>query len=626
MNRRHRVSRFHSENEPGTDERIRIVIVGIIMLAGLLLIGARLYNEQIRSGEEHRKKISNQSVRRIRIPARRGKIYSADMRPLADNQPELSLLFYPEEMRMTNRSSSVEYILGAAGRLAVAIGRENPLDKLSVLRHLNTRPGLPITVFERLTPRETALALECARELRGVAIQPDESRRYPEGRLAAHIIGYVRLDDTSRAPDHKDFFYYLPDLVGRSGIERAFDRLPGSDRDEDDDTPPGLRGYPGYTLAQVDYLGFVHKNLIEKIEPIHGNNVILTLDSRAQQIAENLLAGKRGAMVVVDADNGDVLAAASAPAYDLTNFSPILPRDYYRSLLEDKRLPLLNRALLGTFTPGSIIKPLNELAFFDAGIDPEETTICDGATTVGNAAIRCASYLRGGHGEVNMVDALAWSCNDYMIEHALAIGPEPLRRVLKSAGIGTPTGIELAEAGGTFPSDAAKRKSAGTGWNRYDTALLSIGQGTITVTPLQAALFTAALANGGTLWKPHLVAKVVDPYGNLVYRRVVEKRNRLAASDEALARVRQGMLEVVERNNGSGRRARTEGLEIRGKTGSAERGSRENRTKDVWFIAYTTWRERTLALAVVIQEGDSGATDCAPLASQFFRRYLLEEE
>ena len=128
------------------------------------------------------------------------------------------------------------------------------------------------------------------------------------------------------------------------------------------------------------------------------------------------------------------------------------------------------------------------------------------------------------------------------------------------------------------------------------------------------------------MWKPHLVAKVVDPYGNLVYRRVVEKRNRLAASDEALARVRQGMLEVVERNNGSGRRARTEGLEIRGKTGSAERGSRENRTKDVWFIAYTTWRERTLALAVVIQEGDSGATDCAPLASQFFRRYLLEEE
>ena len=606
---------------PVVGRRLRLGVFAALMAFGFLVLVIALFRVQVRFGDEHRERISRQSVRRIRIAARRGRIFTSDLVVLADNEPELNLVFYPEEMRLSRLDRTVRYMLDAARRIARAIGRETSLTEEKIRRHLNVRPGLPIKVFGRLDEREAARALEAARSLRGVDVQNDSCRIYPQGDLASNLIGYARPESPEQAEDRSRFFYYLPDLVGREGVEKAFDRF-----ESETGLPIGLRGEPGYSLVEVDRLGYIHRDLIQKIEPNHGHNVVLTIDSRAQRIAAELLREtyRSGAMVVIDAETGDILAAATMPGYDLGLFSPTLSTEEYRLLRDDLRRPLFDRALRGTYTPGSILKPLIALALLESGVDPAEKVLCTGHSQVGDTDIRCAAYRRGGHGEVNLNEALRWSCNSYFIHYALKLGAEPLRRSLRDAGIGEKTGVEIGDAPGIFPGDAAKRRVYHTRWNAYDTALLAIGQGMITLTPLQAALFCGALATDGIVKKPHLVRRVVDGSGNVLYERRPACRSRLPGGEEALDRVRQGMFEVVNCEDGSGRRARVEELAVYGKTGSAEIGSsRDSRTVNTWFIAFATWRERTIALAVVTEDGISGGRDCAPIAAEFLRRYLL---
>ena len=598
------------------DNRLRVLELGVLMLVLFgVLIGA-LYREQVESGEEHRSAVSRQSIRRIRVPARRGRIFTSDYRIVADNRPVMNLVFYPEEMRTGRRKKSIVYMLETAQKLADAIGRRNPLDHRSIERHLSASPGLPLVVFSDLDERETARALECARQQRGVDLETGAVRSYPMGSFAPHLIGFTKHESPREAADRRDFFYYIPDIVGRSGVELLCD-APKWAGDS-----PGLRGRPGFSLIQVDHLGYIHHAMVDGEEPRHGDNVVLTVDSRAQSLAERLLDGRRGALVVLDADNGDVLAAATAPRYDLGKFSPKLSGEFYRKLREDPARPLLNRAFQGTYTPGSILKPLVALALLRNGVKPDETVECDGYSHIGDATIRCASYRRGGHGETDLEHALEWSCNGYFIAMGVRVGEEALFQVLRSAGIGRPTGVGISEGRGLMPDRELKHRRYGYRWNRYDTALLSMGQGFITLTPLQAALYTAALGNGGTLWKPNLVRKLTDCDGRTVWERAPQSRGVLDASQEALDIVKQGMFKVVNSPEGSGRRGAVPNLEIMGKTGSAEVGPRSDRRLIVWFVAYTEYRKFKYAVAVMVEDGASGGGDCAPLAAEFLREYL----
>lgn len=608
--------RSHSKIDGGilADYRLRIVLLASIIVFGVVILLIRAYILQIFYGEEHRVRISRQSIRRIRVPARRGKIFTSDLKLLAANRTGFNLIFYPGEMRLSSRAKTVEYMTSCLRQLATAIGRELELSEKQLSRHLRIYPGLPITVFQELTPKEIARSLECSRTMRGVDIQPVEIRHYPCGRLASHLIGSARLEKELEAADRKKFFYYVPDFSGHGGVEEAFEQLPQGG------TTPGLRGVPGYSMVQVDSIGYVHRELIERIEPRHGNHVIMTIDSRAQALAEELLTGSTGAIVVVNGDNGDVICAASNPGFDLRKFAPRLSTEYYESLRNNPSMPLFNRAFQGMYTPGSIIKPLSALAFLNCGLSPAEKIVCDGSSRVLNVPIRCSSYRIGGHGTVNLYSALAKSCNDYLIEHATKIGLIPLARVLESAGIGQKTGIELAETAGTFPSDALKRRRYHSEWNNYDTALLSIGQGMIAISPLQAALFTAALGNGGIVWRPHIVERVVGVLGNTVYQRKPEVVRKLATTPGALEIVNRGMEEVVA--HGSGSKAAVSGVKLYGKTGSAEVGLRGEFRLMTWFVAHLTYREKKFAIAIMIEDGISGGSTCAPLASEFFDRYL----
>ncbi|MBQ4313971.1 MAG: hypothetical protein IJC21_00855 [Lentisphaeria bacterium] len=621
MKRRGTTRKISSSQLDGllNDSRFRIALLGAVFAVGMLVLWARLYYMQVMGGEKHLEQVSNQSLRRIRIPNLRGKILSSDREILADNKLEFDLVFYPQEMKRSLRRDTVLAMYNNAIKAAKMVGVERSFTTKEILNHLYRRPGIPFTVLRNLDTASAARAFEFARMTPGCDVGPRMVRVYPQGRTACHLIGFTGLEERQNASDKEEFFYYIPDTVGREGVEKACDVLP-------DKPGAGLRGYPGYSLIQVDKMGYAKNHIIHEIPPVPGANVILTLDMKAQRTAERVLAGHRGAIVVLDASNGDVLAAASAPGYDLSKFSPSVPRKYYSSLRNDPDNPLINRAFYGVYTPGSIFKPIALLALLSEGVNAENVIDCDGASHIGDARIRCASYRRGGHGTVNSVDAINWSCNDYMIENAVKFPADTLFEAASRAGIGRRSGIEIADARGVAPSFAEKRRRYRFGWTKYDTALLSIGQGIISITPLQAAVFCAALANGGKVYKPHLVKEIVDNTGLALHKRKVEEISTLKSTPEAFEVVKRGMFEAVNSSSGSGRRARVDGLEMYGKTGSAEIGRRGNLKIIAWFIAYTQYKGRTYAVAAMVEEGTSGGSLCAPMVKRFFENYLSPQE
>lgn len=619
-------NRFRDRDSTGIleDSRFRIIILALLMLIFLCILIFRSYYLQLHHGEEHREKIAKQSIRRIRIPGRRGTIFSADGEVLAGNRTVYDLVFYPEGMREGGGvRRTADAMFRCAGVLSGIIGRTDFPGREDILRHLNLSPGMPLTVFPDLNIKEQSLLLEAARDMKGLELQTTVQRVYPQNRLAAHIVGYARKAEASTADDRENFFYYQPDTVGKAGIEAVCDRLPDSTGTRSDGL--GLRAYPGRQVVQVSNVGFVRRELLGKVEPVHGNNVYLTIDSRAQKIAEELLKDKVGAIVVLDADNGDIICSATAPGYELQRFTPRLSPDYYRSLLNDPGKPLINRAMGGIYPPGSTLKPLVCLALLKAGIDPKEQVFCSGSYEVLGTTIRCLAH-RYTEADVDMAMALEKSCNSYMIHQSLKAGFPAVAAMLNAAGIGRKTGVEISESSGNYPDPAAKKKAYGIVWNDVDTALLSMGQGFISMTPLQQARYAAALCNGGKLYRPHLVYKVSDSFGEDLFYREVKCDSQLPVTPEQLEVVRQGMFRVVNSPRGSGRRAKSNYLTIYGKTGTAEVGSKTNRRNITHFIAFTSYRLRNYAIAVTVEDGSGGGTTCAPLAVQFFERFLRSQE
>lgn len=602
--------------------KARILVFAGIMGIFLAVIIVRLYQEQILSSEERQERITTQSVKRIRLPGRRGNIYTSDGILIAGNTGTRQLLFFPEEMRKRKYSETINHMLGAAQYIFRTVGRPNNITRRKIIRHLHTQPAMPLTIMEDLTPLEAARAMECANNIDGVELVGADVRSYPCGEFAAQLIGYTGQAPVSDSHDRKEFNLYVPDVIGKQGAERAFDYS-----GENESAVRGLLGEPGYALIKVNNVGHAINRHIGRYEPRHGNHIFLTLDYRAQTIAGELLGSRRGAFVVLDASNGAVLASVSSPSYDLRRFSPVISEEYYKELLKDPGRPLLNRATMGLYTPGSIMKVLVALAMLNNGHDPAAVINCPGYALINEAKLRCAS--RYGHGELDLADAIKHSCNTYMIQGTSKMQLEQIAPVMKAAGIGTNLGIEIEENKGLLPSREAKaRRYRGweKRWTPFDTALISIGQGMIMVTPLQAANIAAAFANGGVWYKPRLLDRITDQLGRQVMKGQAVLGGKLPGSAENIETIRRAMFKVVNDPDGSGRRARRRGLEICGKTGSAESGPKDRRIVTTWFIAYVKYQNKTYAAALVYEEGRSGGSDCAPLMGAFFERYLLKEK
>ena len=588
-----------------------VIRVGLLALVAFLLFSVlviRLWNMQVIRSAEYEYKDRKQSARRIRIPALRGEILGRDGTPIVRNSPSFNVLFHPGEMTTERSRDQAKFIMDKADQVAAVLGRYNPLTLENVRRHLNYQPGLPLTAFKDLTDEERGRLDELFPPIRGLEVTAEPMREYPFGSLAAQLIGYVGNEDPSGADDRREYFYYLPSLEGRSGLEYQY-----SDK---------LSGKAGSQFVMVNSNGFVHEQLEDPTPPENGFDLRLTLDIDGQLAAENALKGHIGAIVVMSANTGAVRVMASSPTFPPADFVPAISRTRFRELNEDPGKPFLNRAVQGSYMPGSTIKPLTALAGLESGIPATRTYDCEGSTPHGyRGSIRCT----GIHGNLDMRRAIMKSCNVYFVELGVETGIDALSRMFESAGIGRKTQIEIAERAGYLPKD-------GPSWNENETAYVSIGQGKVEVTPLQAAVFYGAIANGGTMYKPYLIDHIYDhdrlSGGRLsVYDAVPFKTGKLAASAESLEVICEGMYLVVHDSGGSGRRGNIGSAELYAKTGTADFGYGTKATKNTWFNGFVK-HPRTgelLSFAAVIEHGESGGGTTAPIVAEMFMEWFSRD-
>ncbi len=592
----------------GSKEKRLIIFGGILCLAFIGLI-VRLWYVQVRQHGDLQERSAGQSVRRIRTLPNRGSILAEDGSVLVNNRVSYDLVFHVSEMRRPGvRANTVAHILDWGEKLADLLNRDVPFGESYVERRLNVYPALPMNVFTDLSSAELARIVELVSPPRGLEIAHSLRRNYPHSRVGTHILGFCGRTKPN-VESEADVFSYAPlELRGRQGLERRYDQE--------------LSGSGGMKTVRVDTLGYVYEEIGEGYAPIDGMNLGLTIDLEAQKTADSLLRGKKGAIAVLDVERGGVVAMASSPDYELADLTS---GKYARLARQEERRPLVNRAIYGRYLPGSIIKPLIALAALESGsLEEEEEYYCTGAYRLTPSArpIRC--WNRGGHGALNIVEAIQHSCNPFFNHYGVETGLAEIRPLLESAGIGREPGIDLPGSGssGLVPSREWARRRMQREWLAIDTAFISIGQGSVLLSPLQAAMFTVAIANGGILFKPYLVQEIIGPEGVRRQNTAPVPLGRLPVSPGNLDLVREGMIRAVNRSRGTARQARNSAVELAGKTGTAQvQRPDEDDYNDTWFIGYGPVDNPRWAIAILIEDGDSGGSTAAPLAREFFTRW-----
>jgi len=327
-----------------------------------------------------------------------------------------------------------------------------------------------------------------------------------------------------------------------------------------------------------------------------------------QLLAHKALGTHRGAAVVLDPNNGDVLAMLSTPGFDANRFVPYINTADWKALSEDPGKPLLNRAVAGVYPPGSIFKPL--VALTAATLNPAAINVVYDSPSVFRIGSRVVHTT--GHGEVDMRQAMKFSANVYFFKTALACGPEPIIQQALAAGLGQKTGVEVDfESSGTIP-DEKWQKDNRTGWSDGDTCNLAIGQGYVTATPIQMAMLTATIANGGYLYRPRMVQAYRQPGSEDYVLNPNHRIGKMNWSAAALRAVRNGMRDVIMEKDGTGHRAAVEGFEFAGKTGTAEYGLKEEGAKHTWMTAFAPLDNPQYAVAILIEDGDTGGLTVGP--------------
>ncbi len=575
--------------------RLKFLFAGMVL--ALLFLGAVLWRLQILQAHRYIGKQRRQSVRRVRVPGNRGRIFDRNGVCLARNRVSFCIAFYLEELRQPGGwSRTVDHVDMQIDKMAESLGISRETTREDIVRHVRLRLPLPFLAWTDLPEDIVAKLEESGTRIAGVDIYVRPVRVYPRGKLAAHVVGYVgKADFSSEAGEVPD--YYLPEMEGKRGLERVYNGE--------------LAGLPGADLIRID-VSHYRRGILKDLSrhPYPGEDIYTVLDVRIQKLAEQALRRRRnsqelrkGAIVVIDPSNGDILAMASGPSFDPRIFTPSLSVKDWERVRNDSARPMLNRAISGAYPPGSIFKPIVALAALENGdVGSDQRFNCPGYFALGSAVFGC--WLKRGHGSIAMRKAIEQSCNAYFCEIGLKTGHRSIVHMAESLGLGRKTGIGLgAERAGLVPDNAWKRRVYGDSWRSGDTCNISIGQGALLVTPLQMAVYTAALANGGVVYRPRLVKR---------RGRDGEVLNRLSWSRSALEVVRGGMRDVVNADSGTGKRARIEAAVVAGKTGTAQYGRPGQNKQHTWMIAFAPFQDPRYAVAMVIEDGVSGGITVAP--------------
>ncbi len=695
------------------------IVFGLMFMAmGLLVF--ELWKLQVQNNSGFEEVFRNQSVRRVRLPAVRGKIYDTNGECLADSVPNYCIAIYTEELRaprsavantlelmheiwarvgtrpdisyhdiqrhmsmtpqeplvawkalddksmvrwrrafedwtappkgsLTNKRKKIPGLdLGrpvegksivirtgelrkrstttAANTLELVyeiserIGIPRAVRFQDIKNHIFARRPLPLLAWQNLDDTTMAKWADSCSHLAGTDIYYRPARSYPGGQASAHLIGYTLEADAIREEEGGERVHFdMRGIRGRSGLEGTYNDL--------------LEGDPGYRLVQIDVAGFLHHDL-QKQPPKPGGDLQLTIDANIQRFANEALAEKqdgedrdapvRGAVVILDPNNGDVLAMASSPPFDPNIY--MQSKSYRQSLLKDQTARTFNRAVFGQYPPGSTFKPVASLGVLRDRPDYAEIIHdCRNPYEVANRRMKCWIHsYHGEHGKVNLREALMHSCNVYMFEMAQAVGYEPIRAMASEFGLGQYAGLFPDLDAIPAQKDLKYGNLPPTALNTIDLCNMSIGQGMLTASPLQMAMVAATIANGGRLYRPRLVKKWrTDPDGEYRLNPTWAIRH-LDVPMDALELVRGGMRDVVMHEDGTANKARVDGIPIAGKTGSAQYrkkvGDKVVDSVHTWMISYAPFDFPRYAVAMLVEDGISGGNTIGPRLSQLYTK------
>ncbi len=624
---------------------LRIHILALFFLCAIAGIVTRLWWVQVAHGALWSAKIGSRSQVSVRIPSVRGEIRDRNGVTLVQNRASYEVDFYLPEMvrgykqRNGGSAPKVTYTAPVHGMLTphkidnivqivntAVIPRLQELDLAkdysaqSLANHYKTDEQVPFTYLEDIDFPTIAKFSEHDVGLPGVDISPKPVRQYIYGALAAHLLGYVGNPlEIDKLPDAHQFTFYQPDVEGKSQVELYMDKY--------------LRGAPGRRVLQRSV-----KNVIEgevsSTPPTPGANVYLTIDARIQAIAEEALrAAGRAAVVVVNPNNGDILAMASVPSYDPNSFIPSISGKDWSALLEDKANPLVNRAI-SAFPPGSTFKIATSLAGLRKGLANKQFT-CTGGVMYGNHYFKCWIAEKGGaHGTLSLADAIKVSCNAFFYQYGNAAGIAAIDDTAKLLGLGQKSGIELTdEAPGEIPGPAwMALHHPQEKWSQAQTANVSIGQGYDLVTPLQSAMVIATVANGGIAYYPRLIDRVLTPEG----RPALDEDGTVAVppgpkiradlrrdfTAQQIELVRHGLWKVVNEQGGTGGAGRLKGVQVAGKTGTAQATLNGKKDTIAWFTCFAPYDHPRYAMTVMVQGGEHGGSVAAPIATRILDECL----
>ncbi len=577
------------------DFRLRVLAGFLIIWTGVIVV--TLWYMQVVKGEEYLESAVRNRVRLVRIPAPRGLIRDRNGVVLADNRPSFDLMATPTEIDDRGR------LLEELSRI-LGIPEEQLSARLDSFRH---RPFEPVRLAADIGIAAATVFKEKSPELAGVEVQVNPVRHYPYGYSVVHLLGYVGQISPGELERLKDLGYRAHDDLGKMGVEEAYDNF--------------LRGRSGVEQVQVN-ARLYRDRVLNRTEPVPGNDLQLTLDIRAQLILDRLLEGWKGAAVLLDPRNGDILALASHPSFDPNLLTRPVRREDAAEVFTRPDAPLLNRAISGEYPAGSPFKLVLALAGLESGsINPDTVYDCGGVFFLGNSQFRC--WRPEGHGPVNLQEAIKHSCNVYFYHLGLELGVDRIEAMSRRLGLGELSGIEIrGESPGLLPGRAWKRRQYGRAWYPGDTVNLSIGQGYLLVTPLQLAGFGAAIAGRGELYRPRLVAAITSPTGEVIKEEEPLLRRQIELPPAAWEEVLSGMNRVVNEERGTGRLAAHPSVAIAGKTGTVQVGSPPEYDKHAWFLALAPADRPRLVLVLLLEDAESGGQTAAPLAGEFFRRYL----
>jgi len=595
---------IHKDISKGLSKHI--IWLSFFVTAIFFIILCRLWFLQIIDTDKLQAMSENNRFRFIPVAAPRGTILDRNGNVLVNNIPSFSLAVIPNDVK--DKDSLID-----------TLSKLLDIDKEELLARWDMGKGrakyMPVVLASDITRDQVEYFAANSIRFPGLDIELKPIRQYPYGDLASHLLGYIGEISDKELASGSFSSYGIGDYVGKSGIEKSYESY--------------LYGMDGGKRIEVDARGRYLDTVSEDM-PTTGDSVQLTIDVNLQKAAEKALGDRAGAAVVIDVKTGEILAFASTPVFDPSLFIGKMPPDKWKEYLNDKRHPLEDKALKGQYPPGSTFKIVTAMAGLSEGLINANTSVdCTGAYTVGSQKFHC--WDKHGHGITNLRKALKESCDVYFYKLGDRLGVDKIAEYAHKFGLGEPMGVGLEnEKSGLIPTAEWKLQKTGKSWYRGETIPVAIGQGYVTMTPIQLAAMISCIANDGILYQPHLVKRILDPDGKTIKEFTPTIFKNTGFKPEYIQLIKDGLRAVVNEPGGTGKGARISGITVAGKTGTsqvvkigARKGDIPYKYRDhALFVGFAPYEKPEVAIAVVVEHGVHGGSAAAPVAAQVLRSYF----